>query len=38
MGAGQGFDAVIDSPVGRLGLQMQGKAVSRLEFFPAGTG
>jgi len=32
MGAGQSFAAVIDSPVGRLGIQMQGKAVSRLEF------
>jgi methylated-DNA-[protein]-cysteine S-methyltransferase len=32
MGDGQGFDAVIDSPVGRLGIQMQGKAISRLVF------
>jgi len=32
MGVGQCFDAVIDSPVGRLGIRMQGKAVSQLEF------
>ena len=32
MGAGQAFDAVIDSPVGRLGIQMRGKALSRLLF------
>lgn len=32
MGAGQTFDAVIDSPVGRLGIRMQGKALSRLVF------
>ena len=32
MGSGQRFDAVIDSPVGRLGIQMQGKALSRLVF------
>jgi len=32
MGTGQRFDAVIDSPVGRLGIQMQGEAVTRLEF------
>jgi len=35
MGAGQGFDAVIASPVGRLGIQMQGKALSRLVFLSA---
>jgi methylated-DNA-[protein]-cysteine S-methyltransferase len=32
MGTGQCFNAVIDSPVGRLGIQMQGKALSRLVF------
>ena len=32
MGSGQDFDAVVDSPVGRLGIQMQGKALSRLVF------
>jgi len=32
MVAGQGFDAVMASPVGRLGIQMQGKALSRLVF------
>jgi methylated-DNA-[protein]-cysteine S-methyltransferase len=34
MGAGEGFDAVIDSPVGRLGIQMQGQVLTRLEFLP----
>ena len=29
------FNAVIDSPVGRLGIQMQGTALSRLEFLSA---
>lgn len=28
----QSFDAVVDSPVGRLGIRLQGKALSRLEF------
>ena len=32
MGAGQCFNAVIDSPVGRLGIQMQGQVLSRLVF------
>lgn len=32
MGTGQGFNTVIDSPVGRLGVQMQGRALSRLVF------
>ena len=32
MRATQTFDAVIDSPVGRLGIHLRGKALSRLEF------
>ena len=32
MRSGQRFDAVIESPVGRLGIQMQDAALSRLEF------
>ncbi|MEA2078565.1 MAG: methylated-DNA--[protein]-cysteine S-methyltransferase [Pseudomonadota bacterium] len=35
MDGGESFDAVIDSPVGRLGIQMQGKALSRLVFLSA---
>ena len=35
MGTAQSYDAVIDSPVGRLGIQMRGKALSRLVFLSA---
>ena len=38
MQAGQDFDAVFDSPVGRLGIQMQGAALSQLVFLPVGYG
>ena len=35
MGAGRGFAAVVESPMGRLGIEMQGRALSGLVFLSA---